>query len=184
MPTRRHVVTAGLASAAATLTAAKADAQDASTQPGEDLIGPAGQLIGRAYTDEEKQLMHSGVERFRGAVKLLRAAKMPPTLETATVFDPVVPGHELPAGEIVYPELDEAPTYDGNVKSLAFASVADQAALLRAGKVTSVELTRMYLTRLKEHGPTLKCVITLTENLALQQAERADARDGVGHRAA
>ena len=56
----------------------------------------------------------------------------------------------------------------------------------------STELTRMYLDRLKKHGPTLNCVVTLTEDLALAQAAEADkeiragqiqgpaARDSVG----
>src|SRR4030095_8453257 len=35
-------------------------------------------------------------------------------------------------------------------------------------------LTKMYLVRLKKYGPKLLCVVTLTEELALKQAEEAD----------
>jgi len=38
----------------------------------------------------------------------------------------------------------------------------------------------MYLDRLKRHGPTLECVVTLTEERALRQARRADQEMAMG----
>ncbi len=61
-----------------------------------------------------------------------------------------------------------------SVESLAFAPVTTLAALLASKQLTSVELTRMYVDRLKQHDPTLLCVVTLTETLAMEQAEAAD----------
>lgn len=58
---------------------------------------------------------------------------------------------------------------------LAFYTVAQLASLIRNKKITSVELTRFFLDRLKKWGDTLECVITLTEDLALQEARQADA---------
>ncbi|MBM3297359.1 MAG: amidase, partial [Candidatus Aminicenantes bacterium] len=58
--------------------------------------------------------------------------------------------------------------------------VTKLAALLRARKITSTELTQLYLDRLKTYGPRLECVITLTEELALEQARRADAEISAG----
>lgn len=43
-----------------------------------------------------------------------------------------------------------------------------------AGKVTSQRLTEIYLGRLKKYDPVLRCVVTLTEELAIQQAKQAD----------
>jgi Asp-tRNA(Asn)/Glu-tRNA(Gln) amidotransferase A subunit family amidase len=51
---------------------------------------------------------------------------------------------------------------------------------MRRKKITSTELTRLYLDRLKEYGPKLECVITLTEDLALRQAKRADEEIAAG----
>ena len=68
-----------------------------------------------------------------------------------------------------------------NLEDLAFAPVTTLAALIRSGKVTSTELTKMYLARLKKYGPRLECVITLTEELALAQAKRADEEIAAGH---
>ncbi|MBY0512597.1 MAG: amidase [Gemmataceae bacterium] len=57
---------------------------------------------------------------------------------------------------------------------LAFQSVSQLAALIRTRKVSAVELTKLYLDRLKRYDPALKCVVTLTEELALKQAAQAD----------
>jgi Asp-tRNA(Asn)/Glu-tRNA(Gln) amidotransferase A subunit family amidase len=62
-----------------------------------------------------------------------------------------------------------------NRDDLAFYSVGQLGALIKTRQITSEELTRFYLERLKRYGPKLECVVTLTEDLALQQARRADA---------
>ncbi len=57
---------------------------------------------------------------------------------------------------------------------MAFYSIGELAALIRSQKVTSEELTRMFLDRLKRYDPKLHAVITLTEDLAIRQARKAD----------
>jgi len=57
---------------------------------------------------------------------------------------------------------------------VAFWSVRELGELIRTKQVSSVELTAMYLNRLKTYGPKLECVVTLTEDLAMAQARRAD----------
>jgi Asp-tRNA(Asn)/Glu-tRNA(Gln) amidotransferase A subunit family amidase len=51
---------------------------------------------------------------------------------------------------------------------------------MRTKQITSMELSKFFLARLKEYGPKLECVITLTEELALKQAARADEEIAVG----
>jgi carboxypeptidase Q len=63
-------------------------------------------------------------------------------------------------------------TLPGGLEDLAFASVTELAALVRRRLLSSVDLTRMYLARLKRYDPVLKCMITLCEDLALKQAHR------------
>lgn len=58
---------------------------------------------------------------------------------------------------------------------LAFATIAVLGARLRSGAIGSVELTRFYLDRLECLGPKYNAVVTLTRDLALEQAARADA---------
>ena len=60
-------------------------------------------------------------------------------------------------------------------------TVGELAYLIRTQHVTSEELTLMYLDRLKRYGPELECVISLTKELALKQARRADKEIGSGY---
>ena len=57
---------------------------------------------------------------------------------------------------------------------IAYLPVTDLAELIRTRRVTALELTRIYLDRLKRYGPLLQCVVTLTEDRAVRQAEQVD----------
>ncbi|HMP78081.1 MAG TPA: amidase [Pirellulaceae bacterium] len=70
------------------------------------------------------------------------------------------------------------PTQDDQ---LAFLPVSELAPLIRTRQVSSEELTDLYLRRLKRFDPLLKCVVTLTEDLALKQARQADREIAAGH---
>ena len=65
-------------------------------------------------------------------------------------------------------------------EQIAFLPVTALATLIESKRITSTELTKIYLDRLKKHGDTLKCVVTLTEELALKQAAEADAEIKAG----
>jgi Asp-tRNA(Asn)/Glu-tRNA(Gln) amidotransferase A subunit family amidase len=67
-----------------------------------------------------------------------------------------------------------------NLDDLAFASVRQLAELVRTKKVSSLALTEMCLRRLKKYDPTLKFVVTLTEDRALAQAKKADTEIAAG----
>ena len=67
--------------------------------------------------------------------------------------------------ELARPNSDE---------DLAFASIRQLGSLLRGRKVSSVELTKLYLARLRRYDPLLKCVVTFMDEVALQQAKQAD----------
>jgi Asp-tRNA(Asn)/Glu-tRNA(Gln) amidotransferase A subunit family amidase len=70
---------------------------------------------------------------------------------------------------------------EANAEALAFLTVRELAELVRARRVTSTTLTRMYLARLKRYDSKLHFVVTLTEERALQQAAAADAEIAAGH---
>ena len=63
---------------------------------------------------------------------------------------------------------------------LAFLTVAEQGDLIRKKKISSTELTKIYLARLKKYDPALLCVVSLTEELALKQAAEADKEIAAG----
>ena len=52
-----------------------------------------------------------------------------------------------------------------------FSSIRQLGDLLRSRKISSVELTKFYLERLRRYDPLLKCVVTFMDELALKQAE-------------
>ena len=58
---------------------------------------------------------------------------------------------------------------------LAFYSIPQLASLIKNKKISSVELTQFFIGRLKKWDDSLKAVITLTEDLAMQEARQADA---------
>src|SRR3954453_4077708 len=59
--------------------------------------------------------------------------------------------------------------------NLAFASLPVLGTKLRSGEISAVELARYFLGRLEKFGGRYNCVVTLTRELALEQAARADA---------
>ena len=61
-----------------------------------------------------------------------------------------------------------------NKNDLAFYSIPELAGLIRSKQITSVELTKFFIDRLKKWGDTLECVISFTEDTAMAQARRAD----------
>ncbi|MEP7253387.1 MAG: hypothetical protein ABI683_13430, partial [Ginsengibacter sp.] len=67
-----------------------------------------------------------------------------------------------------------------NKDELAFYSISQLASLIKSKKITSVELTRFFIDRLKKYGDTLQCVISLTENAAMEQAAQADKEIAAG----
>lgn len=59
-------------------------------------------------------------------------------------------------------------------RDIAFSSIRQLAGLIRTRKISPVELTRIYIDRLKRYGEKLGAVVTITEELALKQAKQAE----------
>jgi Asp-tRNA(Asn)/Glu-tRNA(Gln) amidotransferase A subunit family amidase len=138
-------------------------------------------VLGHEHTPPEREMMRGGIAAKRDMLKSLRKRTIPPDVEPAIQFDPRLPDTKVPEGKAAFAMSEaELPSYDGDPASLAFASAADLSRLIHAKKVTSFELTRMYLARLKEHNPALLCVVNLTEDRALEQAKRADVELAAG----
>ena len=62
-----------------------------------------------------------------------------------------------------------------DLEDVAFWPITALAHLIRTRQVSSVELTEMYLARLERYNPKLNCVVTLTPDLAMREARKADA---------
>ena len=91
-------------------------------------------------------------------------------------FQPAPPGMKVPTKkEKIFWDIPLRVELPDNRNDLAFYSLPQLASLILNKKISSVELTRFFLDRLKKYGDTLQCVITLTEDLAMEQARQADA---------
>jgi Asp-tRNA(Asn)/Glu-tRNA(Gln) amidotransferase A subunit family amidase len=146
------------------------------------MIDHAAVIAGVTIEDGQKALMLDGLNSQREDVVEIRKLPLPNSVAPAVVFDPVPGGMVL--DKLRKPvRMSAAPkvAYDkGNLESLAFLSLREQAELVRTKKVTSVELTKMYLARLKRLDAKLHFVINLTEDRAMQQAITADVEIAAG----
>jgi Asp-tRNA(Asn)/Glu-tRNA(Gln) amidotransferase A subunit family amidase len=66
-------------------------------------------------------------------------------------------------------------------QDIAFAPLSQLSRWVETRQLTSERLTRLYLDRLQRFDPKLRCVITLTSDLALSQARQADREIAAGH---
>ncbi len=107
-----------------------------------------------------------------GEVRVLTPAA-PTDGDVRTGGTPVPLRAEEDAAEFVR-SADRRVDLPSDDEDIAFAPVTDLSRWIERGELSSERLTKIYLKRLKKYGPKLECVITLTEELALSQARRAD----------
>ncbi len=113
--------------------------------------------------------------------KALHAFHIPYNVMPAVLFNPIPAGMKLPAGKSIFlPEGEKNVSLPKNPDDLAFYSVGQLASLIKSKKITSEQLTKFYIERLKKYSPMLHCVITLTDSLALEQARKADREIAAG----
>ncbi len=134
-------------------------------------------LLGIELTDAQETMALAGVNRNYYSYVALRNIDVPLDTEPAFRFQPAAPNI---AHAHFAPRKPELAAFN-SVEDLAFRPAAELGALIHARRVTSTDLTRMYLNRLKRYSPKLLCVITMMESQALDQAARADAEIRRGH---
>jgi Asp-tRNA(Asn)/Glu-tRNA(Gln) amidotransferase A subunit family amidase len=97
------------------------------------------------------------------------------------VESPVLPGMNLNKKQLpVNFEIPSNVSVPKDKNELAFYSIPQLASLIKNKKITSVELTKFFIDRLKKYGDTLHCVISLTEDIAMKEAAEADKEIAAG----
>jgi Asp-tRNA(Asn)/Glu-tRNA(Gln) amidotransferase A subunit family amidase len=156
----------------------------------ERTLAEAEKLFALQFTEaERRQILGGPVEEgeegfFAQQTESLRKRRsqdIPITLQPATSFDPRLPGitYADQANSItLFPE-EMSPVPD-DAESIAFASVKQQARWMSTGQISSRELTDIYLERIQHFSPLLECFVTVTADLARQQADQADRERAVG----
>ena len=158
-----------------------------------EMLDQAAALAGVGpFTADQKKMMLEGLNDQRDSYEPIRALKIPNSVPPAFVFHPLGAAKEETGApkkcadsateyyrtdsEILFSIPDDPKHLDG----LAFHTVSDWGRLLKHRYVTSLDLTTMYLDRLKRYDSKLHFVITLTEERALEQAKKADEEIAAG----
>lgn len=153
-----------------------------------DTIREAQRLIGLEFDEGEREEIARGYERTVGAFRARRQIPLENDLAPAHVFDarlsagrgeaPVRQGEAL--GGVQMRRSEGAPALPDLDEDIAFAPVAHLSRWIESRAITSERLTRIYLDRIRRFAPRLECIITVTEDLALEQARAADAEIAAG----
>jgi Asp-tRNA(Asn)/Glu-tRNA(Gln) amidotransferase A subunit family amidase len=156
----------------------------------ERTLAEAEKLMGLQFTEAERRLMLGGqaVEAEDGYFtqrvarnRQRRGIEKPNGLAPALVFDPRLPGVEYAAQPdsvtLFHEPLADRPAM---AEDVVFASLKQLAHWMDKGQLTSTELTSLYLDRIARYDGQLQSFITVTSELALQQAAEADRERQAG----
>jgi Asp-tRNA(Asn)/Glu-tRNA(Gln) amidotransferase A subunit family amidase len=128
-----------------------------------------------SFTAAERDSLLQGLRDYQRMYEGIHRQVLANDVPMSLWFNPVPAGFRK---ETVQKPIDwglpKEVTLPANREELAFYPVYKLAVLIRTKKITSTELTRLYLDRLKKYGDTLQCVVSLLEDRALAQAKKAD----------
>lgn len=148
-----------------------------------EMVASAARIAGVQFSEEELEKIAEDLSGKRGFVsqyEMMREAKLGNGVYPSIVFNPMPPGFKIPTIQrsisfstvsVIRPETDD---------DLAFLPITHLAELVKTQQITATELTKFCIARLKKYDPVLFCVVTLTEDLALKQAKKADEEIAAG----
>ncbi len=150
-----------------------------------EMVADAEWIAGIKLTPAQREAAVKSLNKYRGSTKRIRAIDLDNSQRPGLVFRPLTGPDSLPDPRgyqvVASPRpVSQAVARPNSDEELAFASIRQIGGLLRARKISSVELTKLYLARLRRYDPLLKCVVTLMDELALQQAKQADRELAAG----
>ena len=130
-------------------------------------IQGAQRVLGLNFTEDEIDSLGNWLKRNHSGIAAMRKYSLPNEIVPRIYFSPLPQNFSLPTDpqKIEWPTLDQV-SLPEDPNELAFSTVAELAELIRSGRISSVELTQLYIRRIRRYDDTLKAVITLTEELA------------------
>ncbi|OGU77331.1 MAG: amidase [Ignavibacteria bacterium RBG_16_34_14] len=146
-----------------------------------EIIENAEKIIGIDFTDAERDSMLTLLDEQLGNYQKIREVELANSVSPAILFNPIPVGFEFPKEQD--PVQFSNYTYvkmSADKNALAFYSIGELAELIRTKQITSTELTKFFIERLKKYDPVLHCVITITEERALRQAKLMDEEIATG----
>jgi Asp-tRNA(Asn)/Glu-tRNA(Gln) amidotransferase A subunit family amidase len=138
-------------------------------------------IIGLEFSDAERDSMLNNLEEQLSNYKNIRKIELTNNIPPAIIFNPIPIGFKFSENQkkIVFSDYSYTKLPD-NINDLSYYSIGELAELIRTKQITSTELTKFFLDRLKKYDPELHCVITLTEERALNQAKKMDEEISAG----
>ncbi len=159
-----------------------ADMQQLKTQKiTKEMLKNAEEIAGLNFTDAQREMMLAGVNQNLHMYDELRHVHFDVSVEPAVRFSPILPGMRFDTLRQAFRmSAVSSPTRPADLQVLAFWPVTHLSRLIQSHQLSSLELTKLYLDRLKKFNPMLKCAVTVTEKLALKQARQADEEIAAG----
>ena len=148
-----------------------------------DSISAAEKIIGLDFSTANQEYLSAGLKDYLAFYLELRKYPLPNQVPPAVCFNPIPIGKGLgsysfsPKGKT---DKKKEVTLPADLNDLAFYPVGDLAELLRTRKITSLELTRFFIDRLKKYNAQVNCVVTFADDHAIIQAQKADAEIAAG----
>ena len=144
-------------------------------------IPAAERVMGLQFRPAERDSLFDDVKSNMKEYQKMRQYKLDNSVPLSTWQSPVLPGmqfnHKQNPVKWNFPKNLDVPA---NKNELAFYNILQLASLIKNKKISSVELTKFFIERLKKFGDTLQCVISITEDIAMQQAMQADNEIAAG----
>lgn len=139
-----------------------------------DVIKEAEKIIGLNLTDKERNDVLESLISNLETIEAIRQEKMDFNVPSCMVFNPLPPGINLSRKKKEATFSKISIKKPDKVEDLAYMTILELSELIKTKQVTSIDLTKLYLSRLKALDSKLRFVVNLTENLALEQAKKAD----------
>ena len=130
------------------------------------------ELVGLIEKDDRLESFSEQVERYAFQARTLHTSPVENALPPDLTFRPPEPESSDSSVRFAFRVTDSGNGDFG--ETLAFASLSQLSRLLSSGQLSPVELAELYLDRLASIGEKLTCVVTITEDLGLQQAREAE----------
>ena len=138
-------------------------------------IENAEQIIGLDFSNTERDSMVESLNDQLNNYKKIRELDLKNSIPPAILFNPIPVGFKFPKEQRQVQFSDYSYVKMPSDKNkLAFYSIGELAELIKTKQITSTELTKFFIERLKKYDPSLHCIITITERRALQQAKLMD----------
>lgn len=137
--------------------------------------------MGLQFTEPELDSMLGNVRFARSNFQSMRKFPLDNGTPLTLAHSPVLPG--MTFNKIQQPVNWNIPTnisLPKNRNDLAYYSILQLASLIKNKKITSVELTQFFIERLKKFNDSLLCVISFTEDIAMNEARQADKEIAAG----